>query len=265
MLENGEITPSEYDRLKADLLAERDAPPKEPANLMTGKPEGWYFDPSGKGSNQAYWDGRAWTGQTRSILAAAQADKAKAAASTPIWKKPWFWLVVLVVILVIMTNIGGSGSSSSGSGGNTPADNGSQVGAYVVCQQFVDDRLKSPSSAEFGGPYSRVTQTVKRGLSAGERSYKYQLRFDPISVRTSRSSHITAAMSGGHCIVSASLSDGVFQLRVCLGRPLREWAALSRSSWVSLDMSVPLGKYWRRSPLVFSLDPRCHGLLGSQK
>jgi hypothetical protein len=52
---------------------------------------------------------------------------------------------------------------------------------------------------------------------------------------------------------------------VCLSLPLRECAALSRSSWVSLDMSVPLGKYWRSSPLVFSLEPRCHGLLGSQK
>jgi hypothetical protein len=25
------------------------------------------------------------------------------------------------------------------------------------------------------------------------------------------------------------------------------------------------GKYWRSSPLVFSLEPRCQGLLGSQK
>jgi hypothetical protein len=27
----------------------------------------------------------------------------------------------------------------------------------------------------------------------------------------------------------------------------------------------PLGKYWRSSPLVFSLEPRCQGLRGSQK
>jgi hypothetical protein len=26
-----------------------------------------------------------------------------------------------------------------------------------------------------------------------------------------------------------------------------------------------LGKYWRSSPLVFSLEPRCHGACGSQK
>jgi hypothetical protein len=29
--------------------------------------------------------------------------------------------------------------------------------------------------------------------------------------------------------------------------------------------SVPLGKYWRSSPLVFSLVARCQGLRGSQK
>ena len=29
--------------------------------------------------------------------------------------------------------------------------------------------------------------------------------------------------------------------------------------------SVPRGKYCRRSRLVFSFDPRCHGLCGSQK
>src|SRR5680860_751661 len=37
------------------------------------------------------------------------------------------------------------------------------------------------------------------------------------------------------------------------------------SSAVQREMSVPLGKYWRSSPLVFSFDPRCHGLAGSQK
>ena len=53
-------------------------------------------------------------------------------------------------------------------------------------------------------------------------------------------------------MVSASFCDGVIQSRVCRGLPLSWWAAKSRSFWVSLDMSVVLGKYWRRSPLVFS-------------
>ena len=31
------------------------------------------------------------------------------------------------------------------------------------------------------------------------------------------------------------------------------------------ERSVPLGMYWRSSPLVFSLEPRCQGVWGSQK
>ena len=37
------------------------------------------------------------------------------------------------------------------------------------------------------------------------------------------------------------------------------------SSSVTSVKSVPLGKCWRRSPLVFSLAPRCQGECGSQK
>ena len=37
---------------------------------------------------------------------------------------------------------------------------------------------------------------------------------------------------------------------------------LSRSGRVWVDGLVPLGGYWRRRPLVFSLLPRCHGLRG---
>ena len=75
---------------------------------------------------------------------------------------------------------------------------------------------------------------------------------------------ISAAASRGHCNTSVSFSEGDIPWRVCRGRPLRECVALSRSVWVRADMSVPLGKYRRRSPLVFSLVPRCHGDLGSQ-
>jgi hypothetical protein len=31
------------------------------------------------------------------------------------------------------------------------------------------------------------------------------------------------------------------------------------------DRSVPLGRYWRSSPLMLSLEPRCQGLCGSQQ
>src|SRR3954451_1252523 len=38
-----------------------------------------------------------------------------------------------------------------------------------------------------------------------------------------------------------------------------------RSSRVEERRSLPLGKYWRRSPLVFSFVPRSHGLAGGAK
>src|SRR3954470_12086323 len=52
---------------------------------------------------------------------------------------------------------------------------------------------------------------------------------------------------------------------VLRGRPFSAAATASRSSRVCLLRSVPLGKYCRRSPLVFSFVPRCQGLCGSQK
>ena len=51
--------------------------------------------------------------------------------------------------------------------------------------------------------------------------------------------YIMPASSRGHCNTSASFSDGDIPSRVCRGLPLREWAALSRSAWVSRLMSVP--------------------------
>ncbi len=76
---------------------------------------------------------------------------------------------------------------------------------------------------------------------------------------------ISAVDSRGNCSASASFSDGVIHSRVCRGRPLKEWAEASRSAWVWMERSAPFGKYWRSSPLVVSLLPRCHGDFGLQK
>ena len=58
----------------------------------------------------------------------------------------------------------------------------------------------------------------------------------------------------------SSASAGVFQASVFRGRELRVAATAAISSALCMLRSVPLGKYWRSSPLVFSLVPRCHGL-----
>ena len=64
---------------------------------------------------------------------------------------------------------------------------------------------------------------------------------------------------------SVSFSDGFIYPSVLRGRSLRLFAMRLRSPRVRSDRSVPFGMYWRNSPLVFSFEPRCQGLCGSQK
>jgi transposase len=61
------------------------------------------------------------------------------------------------------------------------------------------------------------------------------------------------------------VAAGVWKPSVSLGRVLSLRAISSSCSWVSCEKFVPFGRYWRSRPLVFSLEPRCHGLCGSQK
>ena len=68
-----------------------------------------------------------------------------------------------------------------------------------------------------------------------------------------------------HSISLSSASAGVFQSSVLRGLWLRAAATAAISSALCMLRSVPFGKYWRKSPLVFSLVARCHGLCGSQK
>ena len=79
------------------------------------------------------------------------------------------------------------------------------------------------------------------------------------------------ADSRGGCNACYALSSsssrclGVSQFSVLRGRSLSWSAMASRSASVRSDRSVPLGMYWRNSPFVFSLVPRCQGECGSQK
>src|SRR5215813_9707562 len=73
------------------------------------------------------------------------------------------------------------------------------------------------------------------------------------------------AGSTGHCNTARSLSAGVSNPKVFRGRWLSRRAILFRLAWEKCERSVPLGKYCRSKPLVFSLLPRCQGLRGSQK
>src|ERR1700692_4181658 len=62
-----------------------------------------------------------------------------------------------------------------------------------------------------------------------------------------------------------NLSAGVSNCKVSRGRSFSCRATLFRWACECTDKSVPFGKYCLSRPLVFSFDPRCHGLCGSQK
>lgn len=64
---------------------------------------------------------------------------------------------------------------------------------------------------------------------------------------------------------STNFSPGVLESKVFLGRSL-SWRAMALSfAWLCGDRSVPRGRYWRSSRLVFSFEPRYQGDRGSQK
>ena len=63
----------------------------------------------------------------------------------------------------------------------------------------------------------------------------------------------------------SSISVGVCPFKTSRGRRLSwSWTAWTWASVTSVKL-VPLGKYSRISPLVFSLVGRCQGLWGSAK
>ena len=75
-----------------------------------------------------------------------------------------------------------------------------------------------------------------------------------------------SANSGGQRNMSGPISSiGFWNPSRLRGGLLSSAATQSRSSAVWMSRSVPLGKYCRSRPLVFSFVARCHGEWGSQK
>ena len=67
------------------------------------------------------------------------------------------------------------------------------------------------------------------------------------------------ASCSGFGSVVPNASAGVAQLSTRRGRWLSLAAVMLSSSWVNVDRSAFLCRYWRSSRLMFSLVPRCHG------
>lgn len=70
---------------------------------------------------------------------------------------------------------------------------------------------------------------------------------------------------GSIFVASSKASAGVRHPSAFLGRAFNAAATAASASGLWALRSVPFGKYWRSRPLVFSFEPRCQGLRGSQK
>lgn len=75
--------------------------------------------------------------------------------TAPAKRKAPLWLGYVTLLALILACVGGAFAIFSG--GDTGPDS---IGAEVMCEQFVKDRLKAPATAEFPKP-----STVQDGLT----------------------------------------------------------------------------------------------------
>jgi len=168
MLDRGEITQAEYDIVKADLLAGTKPDP-------SSKEPGWYNDPSGQASHQAYWDGQQWTGATRPGVSAAAASgvPAASAARTPptgptskgfsVGKLLLYGLLGLVGVGVISTvagNLAGDEVEETFAEIASGLDAGSSSGGS-------SDGTDAPASAS-PAPKSQFTRSEENAIRSAE-------------------------------------------------------------------------------------------------
>jgi hypothetical protein len=64
----------------------------------------------------------------------------------------------LIVIIIVVSSIG-----SGGSGASSVREEHSEAGAWTACQQFVESRLRAPSTADYPWDYPRYTTHLGSG------------------------------------------------------------------------------------------------------
>jgi hypothetical protein len=113
-------------------------------------PPGWYPDPE-LVDTVRYWDGQAWTEHRAPAGQSNPPTEAPASADSTTEKKPdktaqgcGLGCLGLIVVFAIVWGLSSLGGDDGGQD-----DGGGEFGARDVCEQFVEDRLKAPSTADF--------------------------------------------------------------------------------------------------------------------
>lgn len=74
----------------------------------------------------------------------------------------WAGIAVLAILVVL------SGILNDSSSGSPERDTGDSAAAWVMCQRFVEDRLRAPATAEYPSPYSQYTKQVSASRNVFE-------------------------------------------------------------------------------------------------
>lgn len=112
---------------------------------------GWHPDPWRR-FQQRYWSGSHWTEHVAngSIVGVDERPLDLAELPQPVQRRPvprWFWLLVVFIFVGIVA------VAAIGSDDEPTADD-----AVFICQEFVADRLKAPSTADFATPRQSVVR-----------------------------------------------------------------------------------------------------------
>ncbi|MGA7098597.1 MAG: DUF2510 domain-containing protein, partial [Acidimicrobiia bacterium] len=164
LLDEGKIDSQEYARLKQEIMDESgDATPAVPTA------PGWYNDPTGKATHQAYWDGEKWTGATRDGSSASPAAMPPVATSQP-GRSGCFWIVIAVIVLIVLGAIGALVAVMVA--GRTVTETFSEIGAQVeeanTCVPLDDGQLNALTGSWEGDGTLTVEATAKTATSGGD-------------------------------------------------------------------------------------------------
>lgn len=108
---------------------------------MSGTPAGWYPDHERPGAFR-YWNGTAWTEQRSTTQPSPPPPGAANTTMSPGAKKGCLGIVMAVFVVGFFVSMFDDSSSDSA---------GTEYGAKSACQDWVEDQLKAPSTADFGG------------------------------------------------------------------------------------------------------------------
>lgn len=72
-------------------------------------------------------------------------------------------LTIIGVMIVLGWALGAWESSPSGGSRSPAADTGEPIEAFLICQDFVEDRLKAPATAEYPSDYRKYTERLASG------------------------------------------------------------------------------------------------------